>query len=117
MKISPWKKVLRFGYNGKLSPRFIEPYRILKRVRPFDYQLEMPPQLSHIHDVLHVSMLRRYRSDPSHVALIDDVELRPDLSYEEESVQILDKDERVLRNRQIPMVKVQWSNYGPIEAT
>ena len=64
LKVSPWKKILRFGKKGKLSPRFIGPYRILKRVGPVAYQLELPPELDRIHDVFHVSMLRRYRSDP-----------------------------------------------------
>ncbi|GMI79508.1 hypothetical protein HRI_001620100 [Hibiscus trionum] len=88
--VSPWKKVLRFGRKGKLSPRFIGPCRIRKRVGHVAYQLELPPQLSRIHDVFHVSMLRQYHPDPSHVIQVQDVELRPDLSYEEEPVQILD---------------------------
>ncbi|GMJ08819.1 hypothetical protein HRI_004551100 [Hibiscus trionum] len=106
LKVSPWKKVLRFGKKGKLSPRFIGPYRIVKRVGPVAYQLELPPQLNCIHDVFYVSMLRQYHPDPSHVIQVQDVELRPDLSYEEEPIQILDSGERVLRNRRIPMVKV-----------
>ncbi|KAG8489207.1 hypothetical protein CXB51_017306 [Gossypium anomalum] len=61
LKVSPWKKVLRFGRMGKLSPRFIGPYRVLKRVGPSAYQLELPPEFDHIHDVFHVSMLKRYR--------------------------------------------------------
>ncbi|KAK8647250.1 hypothetical protein V6N13_120998 [Hibiscus sabdariffa] len=93
--VSPWKKVLRFGRKGKLSPRFIGPYRILERIGLDAYRLELPPQLSRIHNVFHVSMLRQYRTDPSHII----------------------QDERILRNRRIPMVKVQWSNRSPSEAT
>ncbi|KAA3474186.1 reverse transcriptase [Gossypium australe] len=63
--VSPWKKVLIFGRKGKLSPRFIGPYHILKHVGPVAYQLELHPKLDRIHDVFHVSMLRRYRSDPT----------------------------------------------------
>ncbi|KAK8534013.1 hypothetical protein V6N12_047413 [Hibiscus sabdariffa] len=117
LKVSPWKKVLRFGWKGKLSPRFIGSYRILERVGMVAYRLELPPHLSRIHNVFHVSMLQQYRPDPSHVIQVQDVELRPDLSYVEEPVQILDQDEKVLRNRRIPMVKVQWSNRSPFEAT
>ncbi|XP_016749866.1 uncharacterized protein [Gossypium hirsutum] len=75
LKVSPWKKILRFGQKGKLSPRFIRPYRILKRVGPVAYQLELPPELDRIHDVFHVSMFRRYRSDPSHIVPIEEMKL------------------------------------------
>ena len=67
LKVSPWKKVLRFGRKGKLSSRFIRPYEITERVGPLAYRLALPPELEKIHDVFHVSMLRRYRLDPSHV--------------------------------------------------
>ena len=67
LKISPWKKVMRFGKNGKLSPRFIGPYEVIEKVGPVAYRLALPPELEKIHSVFHVSMLRRYRSDPSHV--------------------------------------------------
>ncbi|KAA3477814.1 DNA/RNA polymerases superfamily protein [Gossypium australe] len=76
LKVSPWKKVLRFGRKGKLSPRFIGPYHVLKRVGPVAYQLELPSELSQIHDVFHVSMLRRYRSDSSHVVPVEEIEKR-----------------------------------------
>ncbi|XP_039014645.1 uncharacterized protein LOC120144713 [Hibiscus syriacus] len=114
--VFPWNKVLRFRHKGKLSPSFIGLYRIQKRVGHVAYKLELPPQLSRIHDVFHVSMLRQYHPDSSHIIQIEDVDLRPDLSYEEEPVQILDQDKRVLRNRRIMMVKVQWSNRGLIAA-
>ncbi|KAG8486371.1 hypothetical protein CXB51_019815 [Gossypium anomalum] len=67
LKVSPWKKVLRFGKKGKLSPRFIGPYEIVERVGPVAYRLALPPELEKIHNVFHVSMLRRYRSAPSHL--------------------------------------------------
>ncbi|GMI79763.1 hypothetical protein HRI_001645600 [Hibiscus trionum] len=60
LKVSPWKKILRFGRKSKLSPRYIGPYEILKRVGPVAYQLALPPEMSKIHDVFHISMLRRY---------------------------------------------------------
>src|SRR5215469_299752 len=67
LKVSPWKKVLRFGRKGKLTPRFIRPYEVLERIGPVAYRVALPPELAKIHNVFHVSMLRRYRSDPSHV--------------------------------------------------
>ncbi|KAK5775545.1 hypothetical protein PVK06_043446 [Gossypium arboreum] len=117
LKVSPWKKILRFGKKGKLSPRFIGPYRVLKRVGPVAYQLELPPELDRIHNVFHVSMLRRYRSDPTHVVPVAEIEVRTDLTFEEELVQILDRDVKVLRRKSVPLVKVLWHNHGREEAT
>ncbi|KAK5793745.1 hypothetical protein PVK06_034902 [Gossypium arboreum] len=117
MKVSPWKKILRFGKKGKLSPQFIGPYRILKRVGPVAYQLELPSELDRIHDVFHVSMLRRYRSDPTHVVPVAEIEVRADLTFEEEPVQILDRDVKVLRRKSVLLVKVLWRNHGREEAT
>ena len=67
LKVSPWRKILRFGQKGKLSPRFIGSYEILERIGPVAYRLALPPELAKLHDVFHVSMLRRYRSDESHI--------------------------------------------------
>ncbi|XP_016684025.1 uncharacterized protein [Gossypium hirsutum] len=117
LKVSPWKKILRFGWKRRLSPRFIGPYHILKRVRPVVYQLELPPELDRIHDVFHVSMLRCYRSDTTHIVLVKKIEVRLDLTFEEEPVQILDREVKVLRRKSIPLVKVHWHNHGSEEAT
>ena len=89
LKVSPWKKVLRFGRKGKLSPRFIGPYEVSERLGPVAYRLILPPELEKIHNVFHVSMLRRYRSDPSHVIPPSEIEIQSNLSYEEEPVRIL----------------------------
>ena len=70
------------------------------------YQRELPPELDRIHDVFHVSMLQHYRSDPSHVLPIEEIEVRPDLTYEEEPVRILDREIKVLRRKHVPLVKV-----------
>ncbi len=66
-KVSPWEKIMRFDRKRKLSPRFIGLYEVLKRVGPLAYKLALPPELERIHNFFHVSMLKRYRSDPSHV--------------------------------------------------
>ncbi|XP_040940014.1 uncharacterized protein [Gossypium hirsutum] len=100
------KKVLRFSRKGKLSPRFIGPYRILKCMGTVAYQLELPLELDRIYDMFHVSMLRQYRSDPTHVVSIEEIEVRPDLTFEDEPVQILDRDVKVLRRKSIPLVKL-----------
>ena len=83
LKLSPWKGVVRFGKRGKLSPRFIGPYQILEKVGPVAYRLELPSELAKVHDVFHVSMLRKYIADPSHVLSEQPITLRDDLAYEE----------------------------------
>ena len=92
LKVSPWKKILRFGRKGKLSPRFIGPYEIIERVGLVAYRLMLPPELEKIQNVFHVSMLRRYRSDPSHVISLAEVEIKPDMTYEEEPIRILARE-------------------------
>ena len=81
------------------------------------YKIALPEELSRVHDVFHISMLRKYLSDPSHVLEPPEVELREDLSYEEQPVQIVDRKEKVLRNKVIPLVKVIWRNHKFEEAT
>ena len=117
LKISPWKGMLRFGRRGKLSPHYIGPYEISERIGPVAYRVILPPELARIHGVFHVSMLRRYIPDPSHVLRDQPVELREDLTYEEIPVQILDRREQVLRNKTIPLVEVLWRNQVMEEAT
>ncbi|KAK4403215.1 Transposon Ty3-G Gag-Pol polyprotein [Sesamum angolense] len=117
LKVSPWKGILRFGKQGKLSPRYIGSYEIIERIEPITYRLALPIELSQIQDVFHVSMLRRYRSDPSHIIRESEVEISEELTYMEEPVEILDRSVRKLRNKEIPMVKGRWTHHSPREAT
>ena len=117
LRISPWKGVLRFGKRGKLSPRYIGPYRIVERIGEVAYRLELPSDLNRIHEVFHVSMLRKYIPDPSHVLKEQPVEIQENLTYKEEPVQILDRRKQVLRNKTIPLVKVLWRSHTVEEAT
>ena len=117
LKVSLWKKVMRFGENGKLSPRFIGPYEVIEKVGPMAYRLALPPDLEKIRNVFHVSMLRRYRSDPSHVVSSETIELRLDLTYEEKPIEILTQEVKELRNKKIQFVKVLWINHKTEEAT
>ena len=73
LKVSPWRKVVRFGKKMKLSPRFISPYEILERIRLVAHRLALPPKLAKVHDVFHVSMLRKYHSDESHILTVQEV--------------------------------------------
>ena len=75
---------MRFGREGKLSPRFIRSYEVVEKVGPVAYRLALSLELENIHNVFHISMLRMYRSDPSHVVSSEIIERHPDLSYEEE---------------------------------
>ncbi|XP_038882279.1 uncharacterized protein LOC120073511 [Benincasa hispida] len=117
LKLSLWKGILRFNRKGKLSPRYIRPYEIIERVGPMAYRLNLPPELSRIHDVFHMEIFRKYVPDPTHVLSEQPVQLKENLSYEEEPVEILDKKEQVLRNKTIPLVKVLWQNHNMEEAT
>ena len=80
-------------------------------IGPVAYRLELPEELSRAHNVFHISMLCKYISDPSHVLETLEIELRDDLSYEEQPVQILDREEKELRNKTISLVKVLWRNH------
>jgi len=106
LRVSPMKGVMRFGRRGKLSPRYIGPFEILRTVGEVAYELALPPAFSAIHPVFHVSMLRRYVPDESHVIQYDAVDLDDSLRYIEEPVAILARDVRRLRSRAIPMVKI-----------
>ena len=108
---------MRFGKSGKLSPRFIGPFEILERIGEVAYRLGLPPQLSGVHDVFHVGMLRKYEPDPSHVLDWTDLEVDEDASYEERPVRVLDRRDQVLRGKTIPLVKVLWKHHGVKEAT
>ncbi|KAL5553746.1 hypothetical protein UlMin_041147 [Ulmus minor] len=102
---------------GKLSPRYIGPFEILERIGKVAYKLALPSELASVHNVFHVSMLRKYVSDPSHVLESEPIEVREDLTYQEQPVQILDRKDKALRNKVIPLVKVLWRNHKAEEAT
>ncbi|XP_074316319.1 uncharacterized protein LOC141652658 [Silene latifolia] len=108
LKVSPMKGVKRFGVKGKLSPKYIGPYDVIKRIGAVAYKLDLPPSLGKVHDVFHVSQLRKYISDPSHVLQNEIPELEPSLSFEERPIRILDKKEKKLRSKVVPLVKVLW---------
>ena len=117
VKVAPYKHILRFGKKGKLAPRYIGPFEVLERVGKVAYRLALPMSMERVHNVFHVSLLRKYVSDPSHVLQMEEVELQDNLAYEERPVQILDRKVKELRNKQIPLVKVLWRNHKIEEAT
>ena len=117
LTVAPMKGILRFGRKGKLSPRFIRPFEILERVGSVAYKLALPPSLSSVHDVFHVSMLRKYISNPTHIIGYKPLEIEEDLSYQEKSIKILSREVKALRNRNIGVVKVLWRNHQIEEGT
>ncbi|KAM6550270.1 hypothetical protein CsatB_000078 [Cannabis sativa] len=119
LRVTPRKglSVKRFGKRGKLSPRYVGPFQILDRVGSVAYRIALPPSLSGVHNVFHVSQLRKYVSDPSHVLSYETLGLQEDLSYNERPVKILDQKDRILRNKTITLVKVLWRNSVVEEAT
>nr|GFB00603.1 retrotransposon protein, putative, Ty3-gypsy subclass [Tanacetum cinerariifolium] len=117
LKVSPARGVRRFGIKGKLSPRFIGPFEILDRVGEVSYRLALPPQLSHVHNVFHVSLLRGYKYHPLHVISYPLDQIRTYLSYVKEPEAILDRQDRVMRKKTIPFIKILWRNHPEREAT
>ncbi|XP_056688455.1 uncharacterized protein [Spinacia oleracea] len=108
---------MRFGRKGKLSPRYISPYEVLKRVGEVAYQLALPMELANVHNVFHVSQLRKYVHDPNHVIQPKSIELDESLTSKERPIKILDTKTRSTRNKAVKLVKVLWSNQNSEEAT
>jgi hypothetical protein len=117
LKVSPMRGLCHFKVRGKLTPRFIEPFKILKKRGEVAYQLELLPQLSDVHDVFHVSQLKKCLCVPEEQIPIKDLDAKEDLSYQEYPIKILETSERVTRNKRTKMCKVQWSHHTEEEAT
>ncbi|XP_017982350.1 PREDICTED: uncharacterized protein LOC108663265 [Theobroma cacao] len=115
--VSLTKGVMRFGKKGKLSLRYIGPFEILERVGAVAYRLALPPDLSNICLVFHVSMFRKYNPDPSHVIQYETMQLKDDLTYEEQPVAILDRQVKKLHSKNVALVKVLWRNHTSDEVT
>ena len=109
--------MVRFGKRGKLNPRYNGPFEIVERIGPVAYRLDLSEEFSRVPNVFHISMLRKYIPDSSHVLETPEIELRDDLSYEEQPVQILGREEKELRNKIVSLVKVLWRNHLVEEAT
>lgn len=117
LKLTPQRGIERHPRKGKLSPRYIGPFEILERVGAVTYRLDLPEGLTGMHNVFHVSQLRKYNPDPSHVLNDEPLQLHADLTYEEQPIRILDRSVKKLRNKDIPMVKILWKHHGIEDAT
>ena len=113
----PKRGVVRFGKRGKLSPRFIRSFEILERVGTVAYWLALPPSMSGVNEVFHVSMLRRFTQNPTHVVDWGEIEVDTDGTFEEGPVCIMDSRDQVLRRKTVRLVRVLWQHRGVEEST
>ena len=117
LKVSPWKGIIRFRKRGKLSPRYIGPFKIVTRVGEVAYRLELPAELEGIHSTFHVSHLRKCLADDSLHVPLNDIEVDEQLNYIEQPIEIVDRKDKQLRNKKIPLVKVVWKHRKGSDAT
>ncbi|XP_070047176.1 uncharacterized protein [Nicotiana tomentosiformis] len=117
LKVLPMKGIMRFGRRGKLSPRFIGPFEVLEQVGEVAHRLPLPPSLSGVHLVFHISMLQMYHDDRSHVLDYNTIQLDESLGYEEEPISIVERQVHTLTSKDILDVKVQWRGQTFEEAT
>jgi hypothetical protein len=110
LKVTPWKRMLRFGMKGKLAPRYIGPFKVSRRIEPMAYKLALPPSLTKIHNVFHVSLLRKAEVDPSQILPQVPLEIDEDLTVEVKPMKVLDYSEKELRSKRISTIKVLWRN-------
>ncbi|WMV46128.1 hypothetical protein MTR67_039513 [Solanum verrucosum] len=115
--VSPMKGVMRFGKKGKLSPKYVGPYRILKRISKMAYELELPADFAIVHPVFHISLLKNCVGDPASVVPLETVDVKDSISYEDVPVEILDRQVRRLRNKEVVSIKVWWRSQSVEGAT
>ena len=117
MKVSPWKGVIRFGKRGKLNPRYIGPFEITQRIGPVAYRLNQPEQLSSVHNVFHVSNLKKCQAEETPVIPLDEIYVDEQLRFIEEPVEIMDREVKRLKQSRIPIVRVRWNSRRGLEFT
>jgi hypothetical protein len=117
LKVSLIRGLHRFEVKGKLSPRYIGSFRILERKGEVAYQIELHARLSDVHNVLHISQLKKCLRVPEEQLPLEELDVQDDLTYTEHSIKILDTAERITRSKRIRMCRVQWSHHAEDEAT
>jgi hypothetical protein len=116
-RVSPIKGVKRFEVKGKLAPRYIGPFSILEKCGSVAYKLDLPPSLAGVHDIFHVSQLKKCLKAPVNIMLPEVTPLEVNLSYPEHPINVLHQKDRVTRHKTIKFFKIQWSNHSEEEAT
>jgi hypothetical protein len=117
LKVSPMKGVNRFGVKGNLAPWHVGSFLIFERYGPVAYRLQLPETLSAVHNVFHVSQLKKCLRIPDRTIDVVDVALEPDLTYSEHPIRVLDQKDRITRKRTLKFYKVQWNQHTEDEAT
>ncbi|GKD65300.1 hypothetical protein Tco_1307408 [Tanacetum coccineum] len=110
LKVSPQKGVIHFGKRGKINPLYVGPFKILKRVNPVAYKLELPKELSNVHNTFHVSNLKKCLFDESFAISMKELRLDDKLNFVEEPVEIMDREVKQLKQSRIPIIKVRWNS-------
>ncbi|GJW43256.1 putative reverse transcriptase domain-containing protein [Tanacetum coccineum] len=114
LKVSPWKGVVRFGKRGKLNPRYVGPFKVLEKVGSVAYKLELPQELSRVHNTFHVSNLKKCYSDEPLAIPLEGLHIDDKLQFVEEPVEIMEREIKRLKQSRIPLIKVRWnSRRGP----
>ncbi|GKC30980.1 hypothetical protein Tco_1038274 [Tanacetum coccineum] len=108
-KVSPWKGVVRFGKWGKLNPKYVGPFKMLRKVGEVAYKFELPEELSRVHNTFHVSNLKKCYADEPLAVLLDGLHFDDKLQFVEEPVEIMNHEVKRLKRSRIPLVKVRWN--------
>ncbi|GKA75746.1 hypothetical protein Tco_0782124, partial [Tanacetum coccineum] len=117
LKVSPWKGMMRFGKKGKLTPRYVGPFEILKRIGPVAYRSRLPKELSEVHDIFHVSNMKKCLADANLHVPLDEIKVDKTLYFIEKPVEIMDREVKALKRKKILIVKVRWNSKRDPEFT
>ncbi|GJZ02390.1 hypothetical protein Tco_0520351 [Tanacetum coccineum] len=117
LKVSPWKGVVRLGKRGKLNPRYVGPFKVIERIGEVAYKLELPEELSRVHNMFHVSNLKKCHADEPLAVPLDGLHLDDKLHFVEEPLEVVGREVKRLKQSRIPLVKVRWNSKRDPEFT